>query len=151
MAQESGPSRPLTPNVVINPPKNVTQDRGDKRFSTYPKTTRLFQPGAGIFSTQLQDSSILKKPKIPKSIRVSQPETLLPNTTFQRQGPSAFQHWQRSQSSTHNSRNRSMESQNQTTVSQSTPQVIYQPSGDPRGLPELKLTDFSGDPLEWAE
>ena len=44
-----------------------------------------------------------------------------------------------------------MESQNQTTVSQTTPKVIYQPIGDARGLPELKLTDLSGDSLEWLE
>ena len=44
-----------------------------------------------------------------------------------------------------------MESQNQTTVSQATPQVIYQANGDPRRLPKLKLTYFSGDPLDWPE
>ena len=47
-----------------------------------------------------------------------------------------------------------MESQNQTTASQATPQTIYQPSCDPRGLPKLKLTEFSGDAWEcpeWAE
>ena len=44
-----------------------------------------------------------------------------------------------------------MESQIQTTVSQPTPKVIQQPSGDPRALPKLKLTEFSGDPLEWLE
>ena len=44
-----------------------------------------------------------------------------------------------------------MENQDQTTVSQANPQVIYQPSGDPRGLPKLELTEFSGDPLEWPE
>ena len=43
------------------------------------------------------------------------------------------------------------ESQNQTSVSQATPRVIYQPSGDPRGLPNLKLSEFSGDFLEWSE
>ena len=34
-----------------------------------------------------------------------------------------------------------------------TPQVIYQPlpSSGASGLPELKLTEFSGDPLEWLE
>ena len=42
VAQQSSPSRLPSPNVVINPPKNVTQDRGDKRFSAYPKTTPLF-------------------------------------------------------------------------------------------------------------
>ena len=47
-----------------------------------------------------------------------------------------------------------MESQNQRTVTQTTLQVIYRLIGDPRGLPKLKLTEFSGDPLErpeWAE
>ena len=44
-----------------------------------------------------------------------------------------------------------MESQRQTTVSQATPQLIYQLSGDPGGLPELKLTEFSGDTKEWLE
>ena len=47
-----------------------------------------------------------------------------------------------------------MESQNQITLSQSTPQVIYQTNGDPRKIPKLKTTEFSGDPLkqpEWAE
>ena len=151
VAQYSGPSRPLSPNVLINAPKNVTQDRKIKRFSAYSKTTPLFQPGAGLFSVQLQDSIILKKPEIPKSIRVTQPQTFLPKTTFQQQGPSAFQSRHRSQSPKHNFRNRSMERQNQTTFSQATTQVIYQPNGDPRGLPKLTLTEFSGDPLEWPE
>ena len=153
VAQHSVPSRPLSPNVVIEPPENVTQDRGDKRFSSYPNTTPLFQPGAGLFSAQLQDSSILKKPEIPKSITVTEPHTFLPKTTFQQQGPSAFQNRQTSQSPKHNSRSRSMESQKQSTVSQAIPQVIYQPSGDPRGLREIgtKLTEFSRDPLEWPE
>ena len=44
-----------------------------------------------------------------------------------------------------------MESQNQTIVSQATPQVIYQPSGDPRRLSKLKLTEISGEPLQWLE
>ena len=78
VAQHSSPSRPLSPNAVINPPKNVTQDRGNKCFSAYPKTTPLFQLGAGFFSTQLQDSSILKKQEIPKSIRVTEPQTFFP-------------------------------------------------------------------------
>ena len=43
--QQSVPRQSLSPNVVINPPTNVTHDRVDKRFSTYPKTTPLFQPG----------------------------------------------------------------------------------------------------------
>ena len=46
VAQQSGPSLPLSPNVVIDPPKNFTPDRGDKHFSAYPKTTPLFQLGA---------------------------------------------------------------------------------------------------------
>ena len=36
-------------------------------------------------------------------------------------------------------------------MSQATPQVICQPSGDPRGLPKLKLNEISGDPLDWPE
>ena len=44
-----------------------------------------------------------------------------------------------------------MECQNEKTPSQATPQVIYQPIVDPRGLPKLMLTEFSGDPLKWLE
>ena len=136
---------------MIDPPKIITQDRDDKNFTAYPKTTLLFQPDAGLFSAQLQDSIILKKPEIPKSIRVTESETFLRRTTFHQQAPSAFQNRQKSQSLKQNTLSRSMESQNQTTVSQATPQVIYQPSGDPRGLPKLKLTEFSGDSLKWPE
>ena len=39
VAQQSVHRRPLSPNVVIDPPTNFTQERVDKRFSTYPKTT----------------------------------------------------------------------------------------------------------------
>ena len=39
VAQQSVHRRPLSPNVVIEPPTNVTQERVDKGFSTYPKTT----------------------------------------------------------------------------------------------------------------
>ena len=106
VAQRSGPSRPLSPSVVIDPPKIVTQDRRDKSFSAYPKITPLLQPDAGLFSAQLQDSSILKKPEIPKSISLTDSQTFLPKTTFQQQEPSAFQYRQRSQSPKHNSRNR---------------------------------------------
>ena len=42
VAQQSVSRRQISPNVVINTPTNVTQDRVDKRFSTYPKTTPLF-------------------------------------------------------------------------------------------------------------
>ena len=49
VAQQAVPRRPLSPNVVIDPPTNVTQDRVDKRFNRYPKTTPLFQPGEGLF------------------------------------------------------------------------------------------------------
>ena len=62
LAQQSVPRRPLSRNDVIDPPTIVTQDRVDKRFNTYPKTTPLFQPGEGLFSTQLTEPSILKKP-----------------------------------------------------------------------------------------
>ena len=68
MAEHSGPSRPLSPDCAVDPPKNGTQDIDDKRFSAYPKTTSLFQPGAGIFSTQLTEPSFLKKPEIRKPI-----------------------------------------------------------------------------------
>ena len=40
---------------------------------------------------------------------------------------------------------------NQTRVSQATQQVFYQPSGYPSGLPKLKLTEFTGNLLEWPE
>ena len=69
------------------------------------------------------------------------------------QKSSAFQNRQRFQSPKHSSRNRSMESQNQPTVSPANPQVIYQPSGDPRGIPKLNVTEISEDPSvlpEWA-
>ena len=151
VAQQPGPSWPLSPNDVINPHKNVTQGRGDKRFSTYPKTLSMFQTGAGLFSTQLQDLSSLKKPEIPKSIRVTQPQTFFPRTTFQQQRSSVFPNRQRRQRTKHNSCNKAMERQSQTTVSQATPKEIYQPIGDPRGLPKHKLTEFSGQPLEWPE
>ena len=78
--------RPLSPNVVINPPTNVIKDRADKSFSTYPKTTPLFQPGERLFSTQLTEPSILKKPEVLKPIRVTDPPVPpLTRTTFQQQ------------------------------------------------------------------
>ena len=151
VAQQSVPRRPLSPNVVIDPPTKVRQDRFDIRFSTYPKTTPLFQPGEGLFSTQLIEPSILRKPEIRKIIRVTDtPAPPLTRTTFQQQGKSAVQDRNRSQSPINNLRNRSAESRNKSTMNQTTPQVIYQPvpsSGD-SGLPKLKLTEFSGDPLE---
>ena len=67
VAQQSVPRQPLSPNVVIDPPTNVTKDRADKSFSTYPKTTLLFQPRERLFSTQLTEPSILKKPEVRKS------------------------------------------------------------------------------------
>ena len=62
-AQQSVPQRPLSPNVVIEPPKNVAQDRVEKRFSTYPKTTPLFQPGERLFSTQLANRAFSRNQK----------------------------------------------------------------------------------------
>ena len=73
VAQQSVPRRPLSPNVVIDRPTNVIRDRADKRFSTYPKTTPLFQPGERLFSSQLTEPSILKKPEVRKPIRVTDP------------------------------------------------------------------------------
>ena len=153
MAQQSLPKRPLSPNVVINPPTIVTQDRVDKRFSNHPKTTPPFQPGEGLFSTQLTEPSFLRKPEIHKSIRVTDPTAPLTRTMFQQQRTSALQNINSSQSPVNNSRNRSAESGNRSTVNQTTPQIIYQPvrSGDASGLPKLKLTEFSGDPVEWPE
>ena len=146
MAQQSGPIGPLSPNVVINPPKDVTQDRVDKRFST-----SLIQLGEGLFSTQLTELSILMKPELRKSIRVTGPPPPLTGTIFQQQGTSAAQERDSSQSPINNSRNKSAESKNRSTTIQTTPQVIYQPvpsSGASR-LPKLKLTEFPGDLLEW--
>ena len=98
VAQQSVPRRPLSPNVVIDPPTNVTQNRVDKRFSTFPKTTPLFQPGERLFSTQLTEPSILKKPEIRYSIRVMDPPVPpLTRTTFQQKGTSAVQDRNRSQ------------------------------------------------------
>ena len=154
VAQQSVHRRPLSPNVVIDPPTNVTQERVDKGFSTYPKTTPLFQPGEGLFSTQLTEPSILKKPEVLKPIIVTDPPARpLTRTTFQQQRTSAVQDRNRSQSPINNFRNRSAESRNRSTMKHTTPQVIYQPlpSSAASGLPKLKLTEFSGDPLEWPE
>ena len=154
VAQQSVPQRTLSPNVVIDPPTNVTKDRADKRFSTYPKTTPLFQPGERLFSTQLAEPSILKKPEIRKPIRVTDPPAPpLTRTTFQQPVTSAVQDRNRSQSPINNLRNRSAESRNRSTMNHTTPQVIYQPvpSSGASGLPKLKLTEFSGDHLEWPE
>ena len=154
VAQHSVPRRPLSPNVVIDPPTNVIKDRTDKRFSTYPKTTPLFQPDERLFSTQLTEPSILKKTEVRKPISVTDPpEPPLTRTTFQQQGTSAVQTINRSQSPINNSRNMSAESRNRSTMNHTTPQVIYQPvpSSGASGLPKLKLTEFSGDPLEWPE
>ena len=136
VAEHSGPSRPLSPNCVVDPPKNGTQDIGDKRFGAYPKTTPLFQQGAGLSSAPLTEPSFLKKPEIRKSIRVTDPQTQLSKATFQQQGTSATQNRFRSQSPIKNNRNRSTESRNRSTVNQTTPQVIYKPvqSGGSSGL-----------------
>ena len=123
-AQRSVPRRPLSPDCVIDPPKNVTQAVGYQRFSTYPKTTQLFQPGDRLFSTQLTEPSILKKKEIRKTIRVTDPPARLTRTKIQKQGTSAFQNRNRSQSPINNSRSRSAESRNRSTVNQATPQVI---------------------------
>ena len=141
VAQQSVHRRSLSPDVVIDPPTNVTQERVDKRFSTYPKTTPLFQPGEGLFSTQLTEPSILKKPEVRKSIRVTDPPAPpLTRTTFQQQGTSAIQTRNRSQSPINNSQNRSAESRNRSTMNHTTPQVIYQPvpSSGASGLPKIK-------------
>ena len=124
VAQQSVSRRPLSPNV--DPPStNVKQDRVDKGFLSYPKTTPLFQPGEGLFSAQLPEPSNLKKQEIRKSIRVMDPPPPLTRTTFQQQQTSAVQNRNRSQSPINNSRNRSAESRNRSTLNQNIPQVIF--------------------------
>ena len=127
VAQRSVPRQPLSPNVVIDPPANVTQDRVDKSISTYLKTTPLFQPDEGPFSTQLTDLSILKKLEFHKSIIVIDPSAPLTGTTFQQQGTSAFQNKNKSQSPTNHFRNRS----------------AWRRHGSKQ--------EFIGDQLEWPE
>ena len=154
VAQQSVPRRLLSPNVVIDPPTNVINDRADKSFSSYPKTTPLFQPGKRLFSTQLAEPSFLKKPEVRKPIRVTDPPAPpLTRTAFQQQGTSAVQDRNGSQIPINNLRNRSAESRNRSILNCTTPQVIYQPlpSSGASGLPNLKLTEFSGDPLVWPE
>ena len=132
---------------------NFTQDRVDKRFTTYTKISQLFQPGEGLFSTRLREPSVLNKPEIHKAIRVTEPPAPLTRTTFQQQGTSSIQDRNLSQSPTNNCRNRSAESKNSRTLNQTIPRVIYQPvpSNGVSGLAKLKLTEFSGDSLEWPE
>ena len=91
VAQQADASRPLSPNVLINPHNNAIRDRSDTRFGAHPKTTPLFQPVAELFSRQLQDSSILRKPEIPNLIRVTEPQKQLPKTTIQQQRTLALQ------------------------------------------------------------
>ena len=115
------------------------------------KQPRCSKPGKAISSTQLQELSYLEKPEIPKSIRVTETKRSLPKTTFQQQGTSAFPNKQRSQSPTHNPRNRSMENHNQIKWAklrhnQITNRVVIR-----RRLTKIKLTEFSGDSLEWPE
>ena len=90
VAQHSAPSRPLFPDCVLDLPTNVAQDIVDKLFTVYPKTKPLFQPGLGLFSAPLTELSILKKPEIHKSIRITDPQAPLTKTTFQQQGTSTF-------------------------------------------------------------
>ena len=143
VAQQSVHRRPLSANVVIDLPTTVIQDKVDKRFSTYPKTTPLFQPGEGLFSTQPIEPSIFEKTEIRKS-RVTEPPAPLTKTTFQQQENSAVQDSKRSQSPINNSWNRSAESRNRSTMNQTNPQLIYQPvtRSGANGLPKLKLTEF---------
>ena len=67
---------------------------------------------------------------------------------------SAIQKRHRRQNNKYSSLSKLVESQNQTTESQTNPQIIYQPISDPRGYLKLKLMESSGDALElpqWAE
>ena len=151
VAQHSCPSWPLSPNVQIDPPKSVTQDRSAKRISAYLKITPLFQPGAGLFSAQLQDSSNLKKPEIPKSNRVTKQQTVLLKTTFQQQGPTRFQNRQRSQSPKQNSCNRSTESQIKQQWAKLPHKYFTNRVVTQEDYPKIKRTEVSREPLEWPE
>ena len=99
------------------------------------KVPLLFQPDVRLSLRQF--SIIIKKSETHKSIRVTDPQTFLSNTMFQQQEKSALQDKQRCQSPKNNPRNRSLGSQNQTIVSQSTAPIVCQPIGDPGGLPKL--------------
>ena len=148
VAQQSVPRRPLSPNVVIDPPTNESRteltnvsalklppkttrklpENYPRKLPVSPKTTPLFQPGERLFSTQLTELSILKIPEVRKSFRVTDPPAPpLTRTTFQQQGTSAVQDRNRSQGPINNLRNRSAESKNRSTMNYTTPQVIYQP------------------------
>ena len=79
--------------------------------------------------------------------------SLARSSTFQQQGTSADHGKNRSQTPISNSRNRSAERRTRSTLNHTTPQLTYQPvpiSGA-SDLPELQLTEFSEDPLEWPE
>ena len=112
VVQRSGPNWSLSPNVLMDPPRNVTQDKNEKKFSTYLKTSQQFQPCVGFISIQLHDSNFPKKQEVHKRISVTELQTLLPKMTFQEQGMRAIQNRQRSQNPIINSRNRSAESRN---------------------------------------
>ena len=153
VAQQSVSRRPLSPNVVIGPPTNVKEDRVDKLFTTCQLKTPLYQPAEGLFSTQLPETNILQKQEIRISFRLTEPPPPLTRTTFQQQETSAVQHRNRFQFPNNNSQNRSAVSRNRSTLNQTPPQVMYQPvsSSGASGWPKLKLTEFSGDPLEGPE
>ena len=99
------------------------------------KVPLLFQQDVRLSLTQF--SIIIKKSETQKSIRVTDPQTFLSNTMFQQQETSALQDKQRGQSPKNNPRNRSLGSQNQTILSQSTAPIVCQPIGEPGGLPKL--------------
>ena len=69
LAQRSVPSRPLSPDGVIDPPTNVTPARDGKRFSAYPKTCPLFQPGLGIFLAKLTEPRFSWNQKSTKELK----------------------------------------------------------------------------------
>ena len=71
MSQLPGPRRPLSPENIDDFPKNGTQDIGDERFITNWKTTPLFNPEVGLFSWPLVNPSVIKKPEIHKSVKVT--------------------------------------------------------------------------------
>ena len=66
MAEQFGPSRSPSPNAEASPLKNVTEDKNNKRFSTYLKSASRLQLGVGELTAQLLVPSIPKTPEINK-------------------------------------------------------------------------------------
>ena len=147
VAQQVGPSRPISPNVVINHPKNVIQERGEKLFRAYPK--KIPRCSCWVQDSFQSNCKIRVFSRNLKSLNQLGQENYRRCCPRRRSGNKDRQRSKTGKEARVPSSTLSTESQNQTTVSQATRQVIYQPIGVSRELPKLKLTEFSGDPLEW--